>query len=468
MSSKASIFLKATEQKSLDGAHHQRIKQSLGQYQIAHKNGLQQFEKLALARERAGFIRRKSLEGLDRYLIEWESHFKRNGGKVIWTQDAQEACDQILGILRKNKINKVVKSKSMVSEEIGLNAFLQKSHIAALETDLGEFIQQLDHQSPFHIVNPAMHKSKEDIAELFQTKLNVAVKPIAQDLSNTAREHLRNEYLEAGASITGANFLLADIGGISITENEGNARICTALPKIHIVVTGLEKILPSVNDLYLFLPLLATFGTGQKITAANSIITGPKRRNELDGPEEMYVVLIDNGRTELLGQVPQREALACIKCGACMNACPVYKGIGGHSYDTTYPGPIGAVITPFMQDYYENIHLSYASTLCGKCTEVCPVNIDLHKFILYNRQKFMSETQPGQADKLMWQVWKRSAMKRSFMNGGGGFKNFIVKYFFFTNWSKHRSVPKVANRSFNEQWLAERKPTKKVVSEDDE
>ena len=362
----------------------------------------------------------------------------------------------------------MVKSKSMVSEEIGLNTYLKTNNIQSLETDLGEFIQQLDNEPPYHIVNPAMHKSKEDVAEIFNSKLNIASNPDAASLSDEARKHLRDEYIDAGAAITGANFLLADIGAISITENEGNARLCTSIPKVHIVIAGLEKILPSVNDLSLFLPLLATFGTGQKITAANSILTGPRRRNELDGPEEMYVILLDNGRTDLLAQVPQREALACIKCGACMNVCPVYKNIGGHSYDSTYPGPIGAVITPFMQDYNENIHLSYASTLCGACTAVCPVNIDLHKFLLYNRQKFMSETQPSQSDKLMWSVWKRSAMKRSFMNGGGGFKNFLVKYFFFHNWSKHRSVPKAAPKSFNEQWMSQRKPVKKVVSEEED
>ena len=468
MSSKSGIFHKATEQKAFDTEHRRRITHSLEQYEISHEAGKEQFARLPLARERAGFIRRKSLEGLDRYLIEWESHFKRNGGKVIWAQNAEEACEQILGILRKNHVTKVVKSKSMVSEEIGLNSYLKTNNIHSLETDLGEFIQQLDNEPPYHIVNPAMHKSKEDVAELFRAKLNIASEAHAASLSEDARKHLRDEYIDAGAAITGANFLLADIGAISITENEGNARLCTSIPKVHIVIAGLEKILPSVNDLSLFLPLLATFGTGQKITAANSILTGPRRRNELDGPEEMYVILLDNGRTDLLAQVPQREALACIKCGACMNVCPVYKNIGGHTYDSTYPGPIGAVITPFMQDYNENIHLSYASTLCGACTAVCPVNIDLHKFLLYNRQKFMSETQPSQSDKLMWSVWKRSAMKRSFMNGGGGFKNFLVKYFFFHNWSKHRSVPKAAPKSFNEQWMSQRKPVKKVVSEDED
>ena len=467
MSGKATIFHKTAEEKAFDAEHRRRINHSIAQYQQAYDHGKEQFSRLELARQRAGFIKRKSLEGLDKFLIEWESHFKRNGGKVIWAQDAEEARTQILGILKKNNVTRVVKSKSMVTEEIGLNKFLKSHHIHSLETDLGEYIQQLDGEAPYHIVNPAMHKSKDDIAALVQAKLQVEGNLDINGLTGEANKRMRPEFLEAGAAITGANFLLADIGGICITENEGNARICTSIPKIHIAVVGMEKMLPSVNDLYLFLPLLATFGTGQKMTAYNSILTGPKRRNELDGPEEMYVVLLDNGRSDLLGQVPQREALACIKCGACMNACPVYKNIGGHTYDTTYPGPIGSVITPFMNGYNENIHLSFASTLCGKCTDVCPVNIDLHKFLLYNRQKFVAENTASQSEKLMWSVWKRSAMKRSFMNGGGGFKNFLVKYFFFHNWSKHRTVPKAAPKSFNEQWMSQRKPQKSVVVEED-
>jgi L-lactate dehydrogenase complex protein LldF len=458
MSTEASIFRKVSEHIAFDMEHRSRINNNIHQYDIAHEDAKTQFLRLDLARARAGFIRRKALEGLDKYLIEWESRFKRNGGKVIWAQDADEAITEVLRILKKHQVTKVVKSKSMVSDEIRLNARLKEHHIESIETDLGEYIQQLDEEPPYHIVSPAMHKSEADIASLFHDEFGTGKELNAAGLSREARQRIRTEYREAGASITGANFLLADIGGICITENEGNARLCTSVPKLHIAIVGLEKMLPTVNDLYLFLPLLATFGTGQKITAYNSIITGPKKRNELDGPEEMIVILLDNGRTELLGQVPQREALACIKCGACLNACPVFKNIGGHTYNTTYPGPIGSVITPFLRGFNDYVHLSQASTLCGACTEVCPVNIDLHKFLLYNRQKFVSENPPAQGDKIVWQLWKRSAMKRSFMNGGGSFKNILLKYFFFHNWSKHRVAPKATAKSFNEQWKERKKP----------
>lgn len=453
MTTEAGIFKHKAENKAFDLEHRKRINFNIGKYKAAVAHGRLQFSDLALARERASFTKRKVVENLEKYLIEWETNFKRNGGKVIWAQDGEEAVKEILRILKKNNVTSIVKSKSMVTEEIKLNEHLQSNNISSIETDLGEYIQQLDGEPPYHIVTPAMHKSKEDIAALFHEKLGTPPDSTPEELTLKARNVLREKYVQAGAGITGANFLLADIGGISITENEGNARLTTAFPKIHIVVTGIEKLLPSVNDLSLFLPLLSSFGTGQKLTCYNTILTGPKKRNELDGPVEMYVVLLDNGRSTLLGQVPQREALGCIRCGACLNACPVYKNIGGHTYGKAYTGPIGSVITPYYNGFKDYVHLSYASTLCGNCTEVCPVNIDLHKFLLYNRQKFVAENKEGRLEKMIWYVWKKASLKRSFMNTGtGALKNIAVKYLFSNSWGKKRAPLKFADKSFNEQW----------------
>jgi len=454
MPNPATLFKQQSEKKAFDLEHRKRINFNIGKYVAAVKHGKEQFENLTLARERAAQVKRKVVENLDRYLIEWETNFKKNGGKIIWAQDVKEAQDEIHAILKKHNVKSIVKSKSMVTEEVKLNDFLTHNGIESVETDLGEYIQQLDGEPPYHIVTPAMHKSKEDIAKLFHEKLGTPIDFTPEQLTRKAREILRQKYVEAGAGITGANFLLADIGGVHVLENEGNARLCTAFPKVHIVITGIEKILPSVNDLSLFLPLLSTFGTGQKICNYNSVYTGPRKRAEMDGPDEMYVILLDNGRSTLLEQVPQREALACIRCGACLNACPVYKNIGGHTYAKPYSGPIGSVITPFYSGFKEYAHLSYASSLCGNCTEVCPVNIDLHKYLLYNRQKYVSDGLVSKTERTVWYFWERAMLNRKTMNrGSANLKNIGFSTIFKNSWGKRRATLKFSPKSFNEQWV---------------
>jgi len=453
MSSPSALFKQQSEKKAFDLEHRKRINFNIGKYVAAVKHGKEQFENLPLARERAAQVKRKVVENLDRYLIEWETNFKKKGGKIIWAQDAKEAQEEIHAILKKHGVKSIVKSKSMVTEEVKLNEFLTRNGIESVETDLGEYIQQLDGEPPYHIVTPAMHKSKEDIAKLFHEKLGTPIDFTPEQLTGKAREILRQKYVQAGAGITGANFLLADIGGVHVLENEGNARLCTAFPKVHIVITGIEKILPSVNDLSLFLPLLSTFGTGQKICNYNSVYTGPRKRAEQDGPDEMYVVLLDNGRSTLLGQVPQREALACIRCGACLNACPVYKNIGGHTYAKPYSGPIGSVITPYYNGFKEYGHLSYASSLCGNCTEVCPVNIDLHKYLLYNRQKYVSDGLVSKIERTVWYFWERAMLNRKTMNrGNANLKNIAFSTIFKNSWDKRRAALKFSPKTFNQEW----------------
>src|SRR5919112_4552796 len=263
-----------------------------------------------------------------------------------------------------------------------------------------------------------MHKSKEDVARLFADKLGTAPGLSPNELTLVARQKLREKYTQAEVGITGANFIIADIGGIALTENEGNGRLSCAWPKTHIVVTGIEKVIPSMTDLALFWPLLATYGTGQRMTVYSSIITGPRQVNEKDGPEDMYVILLDNGRTSILANEKARESLYCIRCGACLNACPVYKNIGGHAYETTYSGPIGAVITPHLREMGEWKHLSYASSLCGNCTEVCPVKINLHELLLENRHEAVEAGNSVWSEKVAWKVWKRASLSRGMMNMG--------------------------------------------------
>jgi L-lactate dehydrogenase complex protein LldF len=340
----------------------------------------------------------------------------------------------------------------MVTEEIKLNDFLEANHIESIETDLGEYIQQLDGEAPYHIVTPAMHKSKEDVARLFFEKLDTPAHLSPEELTQVAREKLRKKYTEAEIGITGANFIISDIGGIALTENEGNARLSCSFPKTHIVIVGIEKVIPSLTDLALFWPLLATYGTGQQLTVYNTILTGPRQQNEPDGPEEMIVILLDNGRTNILSNEKSRESLYCIRCGACLNACPVYKNIGGHSYGTTYSGPIGAVITPHLKKMDQWNHLSYASSLCGNCTEVCAVKINLHELLLENRHESVVEGDPSWSEKIAWKVWKMASLKRGLMNTGSQkMKNWMVNKLFKT-WTAHHADLDFSRQTFNQLW----------------
>ena len=339
-----------------------------------------------------------------------------------------------------------------MTEEIHLNRFLQENGIETIETGLGEYIQQLDEEPPYHMVASAIHKSKEDISKIFAEKSDTSARLSPKELAQVAREKLRQKYIQAEIGITGANFIISDIGGIAITENEGNVRLSAAWPKTHIVIAGIEKMIPSVTDLALLWPLLATYGTGQKITAYNSIISGPRQLSETDGPEEMYVILLDNNRTDILANPIQRESLYCIRCGACLNACPVYKNIGGHTYGTTYTGPIGSVITPNLKGLEEYKHLSYASSLCGACTEFCPVKINIHELLLVNRNESVEQGMTTFSEKMAWKIWKLASLKRNLMNKGNSKLKRKIANTLFKNWDKHHSPLKFSNKTFNEMW----------------
>ncbi|MFH1004993.1 MAG: LutB/LldF family L-lactate oxidation iron-sulfur protein [Bacteroidota bacterium] len=453
MSSSSEQFLIAAEKKVFDAEHRRKISFNIAQYDKKVIEGKKKFNNLDLSRSRASVLKTKVIENLDKYLIEFEFNFSKRGGKIIWARDAKEATDEIIKVLKHFNTKTVVKSKSMVTEEIHLNDALEKEGIESLETDLGEFIVQLRGEPPYHIVTPAMHLSKKDVAKTFHEKKGTPKNYTPQEITEYVRKFLREKYIVAEAGITGANFLIADIGGVAVTENEGNAWLSMAFPKVHIVVVGIEKMIPSFGDMELFWSLLATHGTGQNLTAYNSILTGPKQNGEADGPEEMYVVLLDNGRTNLLEQVEQRRALNCIRCGACLNTCPIYQGIGGHAYGSVYSGPIGSIITPQLWGMKEYKHLSYASSLCGKCTEGCPVKIDLHKLLLYNRRDSVKDKLTSSTENLMWLFWKKAMMKRKNMEQGGAkLKNFMLNRFFKKQWGNRRELPKIASKSFNQQW----------------
>ena len=322
---------------------------------------------------------------LDRYLEMVETKVTAAGGRVHWARNAEEARQIVLGIASAHDVQSIVKAKSMVSEEIDLNPALEAHGIKTYETDLGEFIVQLAGQHPSHITAPALHMTKEEIADLFRDKLGIDARPVPEELTEFARQRLRREFLNAGMGISGGNFLIAETGTLLIVTNEGNGRMCTTLPPIHVAIVGIEKVIPDWESAAVLLKLLARSVSGSKITAYNTFITGVRE----GGPKEFHLVLLDNGRSRTLADSVAREALLCIRCGACMNTCPIYNQVGGHAYGAVYQGPIGSMLSPLLLGTKVAGGLPFASTLCGACAEICPVMIPIPEILLHLRKRFV-------------------------------------------------------------------------------
>lgn len=458
MKERLNKFLNSSEEKAFDIKHKEKLGFNISQYDKSVVKGKQLYSDLELAKKRAAHIKHKVIANLDKHLVEFETNFTSRGGKVIWAEDREDAVGKILKVMDGVQAKSAVKGKSMTTEELLLNEALEEHNIEPVETDLGEYIVQLAGEKPYHIVTPAMHKSKEDVAELFHNKKGLPQNSTPEEITAFVRKVLRKKFTQAEVGITGANFMVSDIGGIAITENEGNALLTTSFPKIHIAIVGIEKMIPLMKDLDLYWSLLATHGTGQHITVYNSIITGPKQPGEEDGPDEMYVVILDNGRTNLLAEADKRDALNCIRCGACLNGCPIYKNIGGHSYDSAYSGPIGSIITPHYNGMKEFKHLSYASSLCGKCTEICPMKIDIHKLLLYNRAQSVRENLNTKQEKWSMVLWKKGMLNRKVMDKlGSRIKNTILEILFNQSWGQRRALPKLSKKSFNQMWRKKNK-----------
>jgi len=450
-------FLHDADKIAFDKKHRATIKFNISRYDLAVDKGKKRYSDLELAKERGSFVKQTAVEHLDEYLVQFEKNISARGAEVIWAEDSAEAIHSVVKILKENDAKLLVKSKSMTTEEVDLNEHVEEAGVHSLETDLGEYIVQLAGEKPYHIVTPCMHKSKEDIAELFHEKFDTPEKSTPEYLTAFVRGKLRENFTKADVGVTGANFLIADIGGIALTENEGNAMMTFSFPKVHIVIAGIEKLVPKMNDLGLMWPLLAAHGTGQQITVYNSIVSGPKREGEKDGPEKMYVILLDNKRSELYQHKDQYLALKCIRCGACLNACPIYKNVGGYTYAATYSGPIGSVITPFFKGFSDYNHLSSACSVCGKCTEVCPVKIPLHNLLLFNRRDAVEE---GNGD-FLWnqgmKAYQFAFAKRSRLDAVGGKLKNTLASLGKNALGEHKQVPRFADKSFSQQWKSTHK-----------
>jgi L-lactate dehydrogenase complex protein LldF len=423
-------------------------------------------------RDRARAIKQEAIANLDQYLIQLEESITRLGGKVHWARDAGEARAIILGLARANRVRRVVKSKSMVTEEIELNEALEHAGIEAVETDLGEYIVQIAGEKPSHILAPAIHKSKGDISDLFAEKLGESNLREAEEMAAVARRHLREKFCTAEMGITGGNFAVAETGTIVLVENEGNIRLSTTLPRVHVALVGIEKVIPRLSDLAVFLKVLARSASGQKMSAYVSFITGARRAGETDGAREFHLVLLDNGRTRILEDEEKRESLYCLRCGACLNACPVYQKIGGHAYGSVYQGPIGSIITPPLIGLGKSKDLPFASSLCGACREICPVKINIPHVLLTLRSewaegKARDETGarkgPSVVERAAIKLWAfamrhptiykltfrlAAKLQGPLMNDG----KLDDLPFAFGGWTVNRDFPPLAKKDFRTMW----------------
>ena len=440
--------------------HRDFINRALGGYETKRDENIARFQDWGAARQSAADIKWDAVNHLDRCLEEFTAKISARGTRVFWASTGEQVCEYVLNVARERGAKSIVKSKAMTSEEVHLNAALRAANYEVVESDLGEYIVELAGGGPYHFVFPAMHLTRGEISALFEKELGTAPTTDPEELTMIARKVLRQVYCTADIGISGGNFAIAETGMISITENEGNARLTTALPKVHIAIMGIEKVLPRLSDLALFLPMLATAGSGQPLTGYNSMFGGPRQPGEVDGPEEFHVILLDNHRTQLLADPEQRDALHCIRCGACLNVCPVYRTVGGHSYGTTYQGPIGSVITPHLRGLQEWKHLSNASSLCGACTSACPVKIDLHHHLLHNRRN-AAQAKPTWWEKLAYDLFAFVVNRPELYRAAGRLGYFAQKFHPLVKgtlldparpWTATREAPKIAAQSFKDYW----------------
>lgn len=449
------------------------IKKATAKLKNNRLNAAEEFGNWNEWRQRGKEIRSHVVSNLDYYLKQFADNVRGKGGHVHFAGSAQDVLQVIMDVVDKHQAKTVAKSKSMISEEIHLNKALHDRGVEAIETDLAEYIIQLAEEPPSHIIVPAIHKNRHQIADLFSEVAGERVSSDTPSLNAFARKTLREKFLTADIGLTGCNFGIADTGSVTIVSNEGNGRMVSSLPKVHIVLMGMERIVPNFSDLEVVLNLLPRSATGQKFTSYISIISGPKKPEELDGPEELHVIIVDNGRTNLLGDKDFQDALRCIRCGACFNVCPVYRQIGGHAYGAVYGGPIGAVITPLLHDDLKDWgELIYASSLCAACSEACPVKIPLHELLVKLRYRRVKAGYTPKIEHMAFKVFggffgnprryrfamrsgyfvQRPLMKGNHLEGGPTP---------LSGWTNSRYFPAVAQKPFRDLW----KDLKKDVNE---
>ena len=468
---KTQEFRRASDKALADAKLQSFLGRSMGTFDGARAEAIEELspQRWEELRIRGREIKRHTLDNLDYYLELLRSRVIRNGGHVHFAQDAEEARSIVGRIAQSRGLKLAIKSKSMVSEEMALNPFLENLGVEPVETDLGEYIIQLADETPFHIIAPAMHKSKEDVSELFEKKINRPNLKDIESMANAAREVLREKLIGADMGITGANFLVAETGTVTLITNEGNGRFCTSVPRTLVSITGMEKVIPSIEDLGVFLRLLPRAATGQRITSYVTHVSGPRRPGEEDGPEEFHLVIVDNGRSKLLADPDLRESLYCIRCGACLNTCPVYRKVGGHAYGWVYPGPIGAVVSPVLVGLDRSKDLPHASSLCGACRDVCPIKINIPHMLLKLRSQIAegtgsARTKASLGDRIMAGGYRRLMSSPRMLSLVHRFGRWVqwplvrrgrirrIPLPPFSRWTRSRDLPPLSSKTFRQIW----------------
>ncbi len=473
MAVRTAQFKRASSSAVVDPKLQTALGRVMGHFTEARSHALEEFadDVWERMRERAGALKAHTLDHLDYYLDLTDRSVRRNGGHVHFATDAAHARSIILDIAQRTGAKRAIKSKSMVSEEMELNRHLEAAGVKPVETDLGEYIIQLAGETPFHIIAPAMHKSRQDVSDLFQQWLKTAPTDDIRQLCAIARDALREEFETADMGISGANFVVAETGTVVLVTNEGNGRMTTSAPRVHVAISGIEKVVPAIEDVALMLRLLPRSATGQRITSYNTFVSGPRASSDEDGPEEFHLILVDNGRLNILRDPEFREALKCIRCGACLNTCPVYRKVGGHAYGWVYSGPIGAVISPLLTGIEEGKDLPHASTLCGACRDVCPVKIDLPGLLLKLRRREVAGTNGERAstwmERLLVRRWAGAVKTRQAMERSARLGRFLQRPLskqgrirrlplpVIGGWTRGRDFPALAERSFATIWREE-------------
>jgi L-lactate dehydrogenase complex protein LldF len=455
-------FLNAVRQALADPPLQAALVRLTSTLMAGNRRGYAALADIDALRDHAKLIKEHTLAYLDRYLEQLEMSVQKQGGHVHWASDAEEARQIVLGIARQTNSRRIVKSKSMTSEEIHLNPALEAAGLEVTETDFGEFIIQLAGERPSHLVAPAVHHTRESIARILSKYSGETLPDEAQVLAQAGRRLLRKKFAQADMGISGVNFAVAETGTIVLISNEGNARLTTTCPRIHVALMGIEKVLPRWGDLPVFLKLLARAATGQALSVYTTLITGPRRRGETDGPEEFHLVLLDNGRSRVLA-TPFRESLQCIRCGACLNACPVYRRIGGHAYGGVYSGPIGSILTPLYDSVVDNPHLPHASSLCGACQAACPVKINIPHMLIGLRELQTHQRGKSRWEKLTYHLAAAVLQRPWLYRLGLRCARLVLRPLAHEGWLRHlpgpgtawteaRDFPAPAPRSFREQW----------------
>jgi L-lactate dehydrogenase complex protein LldF len=462
MSSPVEAFLERSRAAVQDAFLQTALDRATSRLKTARANAFVSLPDAEAVRDQAKAIKAETIAHLDHYLARLAEQVEMAGGRIHWAADGEEAKQIVLHLAREKGVRSIVKSKSMASEEIHLNAALEAAGLRVVETDLGEYIVQMAKETPSHIIAPAIHKTKEQIAELFSGIAGRALPPDPDKLTAWARERLRQEFLQADMGISGANFAIAETGTIVIVTNEGNGRLVTTMPRIHVAIIGMEKVIPAMADLPLFLEVLARSATGQKMSVYTTLIRGPRRPGEVDGPDEFHLVIMDNGRRKALGG-PLEESLQCLRCGSCLNVCPVYGEAGGHAYGSVYPGPIGIIVSQYLGGPGHTQNLGSASTLCAACLDACPVKIDIPRMLLDLREDAQKKGEVPRTEKMafgmMAKVMASPALYRLAVRAarrllGPFVRNGRVERLpgRLAGWTRFRTLPPIAEKTFRDRW----------------